>query len=199
MATHEGALAGMTVLDLTQVMAGPFCTMILADLGADVVKVENPESGDQTRSSFAHPGAFRALNRNKKSVTIDLRQRKGGEILRKLLATADVFSENFKTGAMERLGRKPARPRSVRASRRAGRAGRSPDGRQPLLRPGLRGGVGDPLADHAGAQPGCGGAAGQRGDSGGAPGPPPAPATRDPGRDPRGDVDRWRDRGRSVR
>src|ERR1700754_1170962 len=79
MATHEGALAGMTILDLTQVMAGPFCTMLLADLGADVVKVENPEGGDQTRRSWGYAGvgedsrAFLALNRNKRSITLDLK------------------------------------------------------------------------------------------------------------------------------
>ncbi|GAA5120289.1 enoyl-CoA hydratase [Pseudonocardia adelaidensis] len=104
MATHEGALAGMTVLDLTQVMAGPFCTMILADLGADVVKVENPESGDQTRSSFAHPGAFRALNRNKRSVTLDLKSDAGRATFHELARSADVVVENWRPGVAAKLG-----------------------------------------------------------------------------------------------
>jgi formyl-CoA transferase len=104
MATHEGALAGMTVLDLTQVMAGPFCTMILADLGADVVKVENPESGDQTRSSFAHPGAFLALNRNKRSITLDLKSDDGRATFHELVRSADVVVENWRPGVAAKLG-----------------------------------------------------------------------------------------------
>jgi formyl-CoA transferase len=104
MATHEGALGGMTVLDLTQVMAGPFCTMILADLGADVVKVENPESGDQTRSSFAHPGAFLALNRNKRSVALDLKSDEGRATFHELVRSADVVVENWRPGVAAKLG-----------------------------------------------------------------------------------------------
>jgi crotonobetainyl-CoA:carnitine CoA-transferase CaiB-like acyl-CoA transferase/enoyl-CoA hydratase/carnithine racemase len=104
MAHHDGALAGMTVLDLTQVMAGPFCTMILADLGADVVKVENPESGDQTRSSFAHPGAFLALNRNKRSVTLDLKSDEGRATFHELVRSADVVVENWRPGVAAKLG-----------------------------------------------------------------------------------------------
>jgi crotonobetainyl-CoA:carnitine CoA-transferase CaiB-like acyl-CoA transferase/enoyl-CoA hydratase/carnithine racemase len=104
MATNEGALAGMTVLDLTQVMAGPFCTMILADLGADVVKVENPESGDQTRSSFAHPGAFLALNRNKRSITLDLKSEAGRATFHELVRSADVVVENWRPGVAAKLG-----------------------------------------------------------------------------------------------
>jgi len=104
MAAHDGALAGMTVLDLTQVMAGPFCTMILADLGADVIKVENPESGDQTRSSFAHPGAFRALNRNKRSVTLDLKSDAGRATFHELVLSADVVVENWRPGVAAKLG-----------------------------------------------------------------------------------------------
>jgi formyl-CoA transferase len=94
----------MTVLDLTQVMAGPFCTMILADLGADVVKVENPESGDQTRSAFAHPGAFRALNRNKRSVTLDLKSDEGRATFHELVRSADVVVENWRPGVAAKLG-----------------------------------------------------------------------------------------------
>ena len=83
------ALAGLRVVDLTQVMAGPFCTMILADLGADVIKVENPESGDQTRSAMAHPGAFHALNRNKRSITLDLKSDAGRATFHELARSAD--------------------------------------------------------------------------------------------------------------
>ncbi len=104
MADRDGALAGMTVLDLTQVMAGPFCTMILADLGADVVKVENPGSGDQTRTSFAHPGAFLALNRNKRSVTLDLKSDAGRATFHELVRSADVVVENWRPGVAARLG-----------------------------------------------------------------------------------------------
>jgi crotonobetainyl-CoA:carnitine CoA-transferase CaiB-like acyl-CoA transferase/enoyl-CoA hydratase/carnithine racemase len=110
MATPEGALAGMTVLDLTQVMAGPFCTMILADLGADVVKVENPESGDQTRASFGQAGtgadskAFLALNRNKRSITLDLKSDEGRATFHELVRSADVVVENWRPGVAARLG-----------------------------------------------------------------------------------------------
>ncbi|TQM13818.1 enoyl-CoA hydratase [Pseudonocardia kunmingensis] len=110
MATPEGALAGMTVLDLTQVMAGPFCTMILADLGADVVKVENPESGDQTRASFGQAGtgadskAFLALNRNKRSVTLDLKSDEGRATFHELVRSADVVVENWRPGVAAKLG-----------------------------------------------------------------------------------------------
>jgi formyl-CoA transferase len=110
MAPDEGALAGMTVLDLTQVMAGPFCTMILADLGADVVKVENPESGDQTRASFGQAGkgadsrAFLALNRNKRSITLDLKSDAGRATFHELVRSADVVVENWRPGVAAKLG-----------------------------------------------------------------------------------------------
>ena len=111
---HEGppagALAGMTVLDLTQVMAGPFCTMILADLGADVIKVENPEAGDQTRRSWGRSEngedsrAFLALNRNKRSITIDLKSAEGLEQFHGLVRNVDVVVENWRPGVAARLG-----------------------------------------------------------------------------------------------
>ncbi|WP_158228169.1 enoyl-CoA hydratase [Pseudonocardia sp. MH-G8] len=110
MATPEGALAGMTVLDLTQVMAGPFCTMILADLGADVVKVENPQAGDQTRASFGQAGAgtdskaFLALNRNKRSITLDLKSDEGRATFHELVRSADVVVENWRPGVAAKLG-----------------------------------------------------------------------------------------------
>lgn len=105
-----GALTGMTVLDLTQVMAGPFCTMVLADLGADVIKIENPTDGDQTRRSWGTSGkgedsrAFLSLNRNKRSVTLDLKSQEGLDTFYKLAATADVVIENWRPGVAERLG-----------------------------------------------------------------------------------------------
>jgi formyl-CoA transferase len=100
----------MRVVDLTQVMAGPFCTMLLADLGADVIKVEPPGGGDQTRHSWGRSGkgddgpAFFALNRNKRSVVIDLRSDDGRADFLKLVETADVVVENYRPGVMERLG-----------------------------------------------------------------------------------------------
>src|SRR4051812_566666 len=104
------ALAEMTVLDLTQVMAGPFCTMILADLGADVIKVEHPEAGDQTRRSWGRSGngedskAFLALNRNKRSITIDLKSTEGLEQFHRLVRSADVVGENWRPGGAAPLG-----------------------------------------------------------------------------------------------
>ncbi|WP_210771425.1 CaiB/BaiF CoA transferase family protein [Streptomyces albidus (ex Kaewkla and Franco 2022)] len=105
-----GALDGVRVIDLTQVMAGPYCTMLLADLGADVIKVEPPGTGDQVRRSWDDPrpgsdsAAFHSLNRNKRSVTLDLRSDAGKAHFRKLLADADVLVENFRPGVAERLG-----------------------------------------------------------------------------------------------
>lgn len=108
-----GALAGLRVLDLTQALAGPFCTQILADHGADVVKVEPPESGDMARFSGPfHPadtdhkqsGYFHSINRNKKSIVIDLKAPAGREIVLKLLPDFDVVVENFRAGVMEKLG-----------------------------------------------------------------------------------------------
>jgi formyl-CoA transferase len=106
----ESALAGIRVLDLTQVMAGPFCTMVLADLGADVIKVEVPGTGDQTRSSWGRPGpggdsaGFYALNRNKRSVELDLRSESGLSAFLALVDTADVVIESFRPGVTTRLG-----------------------------------------------------------------------------------------------
>ncbi|GAB2621594.1 CaiB/BaiF CoA transferase family protein [Pseudactinotalea suaedae] len=107
---NAGALAGMKVIDLTQVMAGPFSTMLLADLGADVVKVEPPGGGDQTRHSWGRSGkgddgpAFFALNRNKRSVVLDLRDEQDRQHLLDLVAEADVVVENYRPGVTERLG-----------------------------------------------------------------------------------------------
>lgn len=107
--TH-GALAGIRVLDLTQVMAGPYCTMILADLGADVIKIENPDHGDQSRKSWGYSvkgddsRAFLSLNRNKRSVVLDLTTAEGRDRFYRLVETADVVVENFRPGVTEKLG-----------------------------------------------------------------------------------------------
>lgn len=110
-ATEEGgALDGMRVLDLTQVMAGPFCTMVLGDLGADVVKIEHPVTGDQSRRSWGNPGvgedsrAFLALNRNKRSVVLNLKDDADRDRFHDLVRTADVVIENWRPGVAERLG-----------------------------------------------------------------------------------------------
>src|SRR5690554_2518163 len=107
---RPAALAGIRILDLTQVMSGPFCTMMLADLGADVVKIENPNGGDQTRKDWGYAikgddsRAFLALNRNKRSVVIDLKSTEGLDAFRELVRTADVVVENFRPGVAKRLG-----------------------------------------------------------------------------------------------
>ena len=101
-------LHGVRVIDMTRVLAGPFCTMSLGDMGAEVIKVEEPGKGDDTRAGppFVHGEAtyFLSVNRNKKSLTLDLKAPDGQEILRRLLASADVVVENFRPGTMERLG-----------------------------------------------------------------------------------------------
>ena len=105
-----GALDGLRVLDLTQVMAGPFCTMLLADLGADVIKIENPEAGDQTRRSWGYSvhgedsRAFLALNRNKRSVCLDLKSAEDLASFHRLVLSADIVVENFRPGVTKRLG-----------------------------------------------------------------------------------------------
>ena len=104
------ALDGMCVLEFTQVMAGPFCGMMLGDLGADVIKIESPEGGDQTRRAmgFKMKGpdsmGFLNLNRNKRSVVLDLKSEAGIAAVRKMVLNADVLIENFRPGVMDRLG-----------------------------------------------------------------------------------------------
>lgn len=97
------ALDGIRVLELCQVMAGPFCGQVLADMGADVVKVEPPGVGDQTRRSMGEH-AFRAVNRNKRSVTLDLKDPGDVAKLHALVETADVLMENYRPGVAGRLG-----------------------------------------------------------------------------------------------
>jgi crotonobetainyl-CoA:carnitine CoA-transferase CaiB-like acyl-CoA transferase len=102
-------LAGVRVLDLSRILAGPLCTLMLADLGADVIKIERPGEGDDTRHwgpPFAGDDAayFLSLNRNKRSVAVDLGSEAGAEVVRTLAADADVLIENFRPGLMERFG-----------------------------------------------------------------------------------------------
>ncbi len=105
----ETALAGVRILDLTRVLAGPFCTMMLSDLGAEVLKVENPDGGDETRAyrpvgSTSESPYFLAINRNKQSLAIDITKPEGAIAVRALAAKCDVVVESMRTGAMERYG-----------------------------------------------------------------------------------------------
>jgi crotonobetainyl-CoA:carnitine CoA-transferase CaiB-like acyl-CoA transferase len=101
-------LAGARVLDLTRVLAGPFCTMMLGDMGAEVIKIEEPGKGDDTRRWPPFVGGeatyFMAVNRNKQSVALNLKAPDGLALLRKLAVKSDVLVENFRPGTMERLG-----------------------------------------------------------------------------------------------
>ena len=101
-------LDGVTVLDCTQVMAGPFCTLLLGDMGADVIKVEQPEGDDVRRQGppwiAGRAASFLAINRNKRSIVLNLRTDEGKEVFRKLAQRADVVAENFRPGAMDKLG-----------------------------------------------------------------------------------------------
>lgn len=101
-------LNDVRVIEFCQVAAGPFCGMLLADFGADVIKVENPESGDSMRAwpplSNGFSENFASVNRNKRSITLDLKSPEGLEIARKLVNSADVMIENFRAGVLERLG-----------------------------------------------------------------------------------------------
>jgi len=105
----SGPLAGMKVLELAQIMAGPTCGMLLADLGADVVKVERVPGGDDTRS-YSRPAvagesaAFMAMNRNKRGVGLNLKLPAAQDALRRMVSRADVLIENYRKGTMERLG-----------------------------------------------------------------------------------------------
>ena len=114
--SNAGALAGIKVLDLSRVLAGPWCTQILADLGADVVKVERPGAGDDTRhwgppflqdadgQDTTQASYFTACNRNKRSVTIDMASEDGQQLIRQMALQADVLVENFKVGGLAQYG-----------------------------------------------------------------------------------------------
>ena len=104
-----GPLEGITVVDCTQILAGPYCTMLLADMGADVVKIEKPQGGDDTRR-MGPPfvdgvaASFLMVNRNKRSIVLDLKNPEGAGILRKMVERADIMVENLRPGAMVKLG-----------------------------------------------------------------------------------------------
>jgi CoA:oxalate CoA-transferase len=104
----QGPLAGFLILDLTRVLAGPYCTMILADLGATVIKVEQPGTGDDSRQFLlfvdGKSAYFARANRGKKSIALDLKSPDDRQVFEKLAARADVLVENFRPGVMEKLG-----------------------------------------------------------------------------------------------
>ncbi len=104
-------LDGLKIVDLTRVLAGPFCAMLLGDMGADVIKIEEPHEGDDARMWGPFVGAdkewsayFLGVNRSKRSLTLDLKSPEGATVLRQLLERADVFIENFKPGSLDKLG-----------------------------------------------------------------------------------------------
>ena len=106
---HTGALAGMKVLELAQIMAGPTCGMMLADMGADVVKVEKLPGGDDSRS-YREPlvngvsAPFMILNRNKRGIALNLKLQQGRDILVTMVKQSDVLIENYRRGTLEKLG-----------------------------------------------------------------------------------------------
>ncbi len=106
--SNKGLLDGVMVLDLSRVLAGPYCGMLLADMGATVIKIEVPEKGDDARGNFpilnGESAYFMNLNRNKKGITLNLKSEKGKEIFKKLVAKSDIVIENYRPGVMERLG-----------------------------------------------------------------------------------------------
>ena len=119
------ALSGIRVVDLTRILAGPFCTLMLADMGAEVIKVESPDSGDPVRRQGAIKEGiswyFAQFNRNKKSVVLDLYTDEGKKTLTKLLSTADVLVDNYRPGVLTKMGFSKERleeinPRLIQAS-----------------------------------------------------------------------------------
>ncbi len=126
MDANAQSLAGIRVLDLSRVLAGPFCAQTLGDLGADVIKIERPGSGDDTRGwgppfQEGEAAYFMCANRNKQSVTLDLKSEQGKEILGKLIASSDVIIENFKLNTLDNWGFDKAwfeafAPKAVRCS-----------------------------------------------------------------------------------
>ena len=107
--TQPLPLQDVKVLDLTQIMAGPYCTMMLADMGADVTKVEKPNGGDDTRRMGppfieGESAAFLGINRNKRSIVVDMKSERGFEIVRRMACESDILVQNFRPGALERMG-----------------------------------------------------------------------------------------------
>jgi len=115
--TENLPLAGMRVLDLTRVLSGPFCSMLLADLGAEVIKVETPGEGDTVRAQGAIRDGlswyFAGFNRNKRSITLNLRHQDAQDVLATMIAGADALVENFRPGVMEAMGFDAARLRDI--------------------------------------------------------------------------------------
>ena len=113
-----GPLHGFRIVDLTSMISGPLATMILADQGADVIKVENPDGGDHTRAANNRRGGFSAgflnNNRNKRCIALDLRDPAAKDALKRLVATADVFVQNFRPGVIERMGLGEADLRAIK-------------------------------------------------------------------------------------
>ena len=101
-------LSGLRVVDLTRILAGPFCSMLLADMGAEVIKIEAPGGGDPVRrQGVVRDGLswyFAGFNRNKRSLTLNLRQPEGRAVLKKLIARSDVLVENFRPGVLPAMG-----------------------------------------------------------------------------------------------
>ena len=101
-------LSGLRVIDLTRILAGPFCTMLLGDMGAEVIKIETPGEGDPVRrQGVIRDGLswyFAGFNRNKRSLTLNLRHHEGRQVLAKLIAGSDVLVENFRPGVLARIG-----------------------------------------------------------------------------------------------
>jgi CoA:oxalate CoA-transferase len=105
---HAGPLSGIVIVDLSRILAGPYCTLLLAELGARVIKVEPPDKGDDAR----HYGPFKngkstyfsSVNRGKESIALDLKAPQGRAVFERLLDAADALVENFRPGTMERLG-----------------------------------------------------------------------------------------------
>ena len=116
MTTPQAALPHLKVLDLSRVLAGPWCTQMLADLGADVVKVERPGAGDDTRhwgppflkdaqgQDTTHASYYAACNRNKRSIAIDIAQPEGQALIRQMALSSDILVENFKVGGLAHYG-----------------------------------------------------------------------------------------------
>src|SRR4029434_4216814 len=101
-------LQGIRVVDLSRIVSGPFCSMFLGDMGAEVIKIEDVDDGDPVRKQGVLRNGYSlylaSFNRNKRSLTLDLRSAEGMAILRKLVATADVVLDNFRPGVMEKMG-----------------------------------------------------------------------------------------------
>ena len=106
---QQRPLSDLTVLDLSRVLAGPYCSMMLGDLGADVIKVERPELGDDTRhwdppSAGGEAAYYLCVNRNKRSLTVNLKEAEGREIIRELARKSDILIENYKVGTLDKMG-----------------------------------------------------------------------------------------------